>query len=206
MLWVYDNSICDDLKNSFDKSVADPVVKVLDPESSISLAAQLADDDIRFPIIAILRNPEYAIDTQLSNFTAMHRGVATVIDPKTNNLYYERSIPVSLNYTLSVIHTNTTDVDELVKELIFKYTSMYFLSIRLPYEGNRKLRFGVEIDTSRSINRVSAVNELLSSGKLYESEIPLVTRGCRLITYVPKHLQTFEYDITALSDEQFKNL
>lgn len=115
-------------------------------------------------------------------------------------------MPIKLGYSLNIIGTNTVDVDELVKEILFKYSDMYFLTIRLPYEGERKLRFGIEFDRQGSIEKRSGVVEMINEGKLYETAIPLQTRGVRLITYTPKHLKTFDYNITALSPDQFKKL
>lgn len=206
MLWLYDESIADDLKKSFNTSVINPFVKVIDPDVNLSIAAQLQDDNISFPLICVIRDANYQIDTSLTNFTAMHKGVATVFDNKTNNIYYEKSMPINIGYSLNIIGTNTIDVDELVKELLFKYSDMYFLTIRLPYEGERKLRFGIEFDRQGQIERRSGVVEMINEGRLYETSISLQTRGVRLITYTPKHLKTFDYDITALSPDQFKKL
>lgn len=206
MLWLYDESIADDLRKSFNTSEIHPYVKVIDPDVNLSIAAQLQDDNISFPLICVIRDSNYQIDTDLTNFTAMHKGVATVIDTQTNNIYYEKSMPIKIGYSLNIIGTNTIDVDELVKELLFKYSDMYFLTIRLPYEGERKLRFGIELDRQGSIEKQSGLVEMISEGKLYETSIPFQLRGARLITYTPKHLKTFDYNITALSPDQFKKL
>ena len=206
MLWLYDESIADDLRKSFNTSVIHPYVKVIDPDVNLSIAAQIQNDNISFPIICVVRDDNYQVDTDLTNFTAMHKGVATVIDNKTNNIYYEKSMPIKLGYSLNIIGTNTVDVDELVKEILFKYSDMYFLTIRLPYEGARKLRFGIEFDRQGSIERRSGLAEMINEGTLYETVLPFQTRGVRMITYTPKHLKTFDYDITALSLDQFQKL
>lgn len=206
MLWLYDESIADDLRKPFNTSVIHPYVKVIDPDVNLSIAAQIQNDNISFPIICVVRDDNYQVDTDLTNFTAMHKGVATVIDNKTNNIYYEKSMPIKLGYSLNIIGTNTVDVDELVKEILFKYSDMYFLTIRLPYEGARKLRFGIEFDRQGSIERRSGVAEMINEGTLYETVLPFQTRGVRMITYTPKHLKTFDYDITALSLDQFQKL
>ena len=85
MLWLYDESIAEDLRRSFNTAVIQPYVKVIDPDVNLSIAAQLQDDNISFPIICVVRNSDYQVDTDLTNFTAMHTGVATVFDNKTNN-------------------------------------------------------------------------------------------------------------------------
>ena len=148
MLWLYDNAIADDLRESFnsDENGNAPFVKVIDPDVGIPLAAQLQNDQIHFPVVCVVRSPDYQIDTSLSNFTAMHKGSLAGYDSNTNELYYEKSIPIELKYTITILHTNTTDIDEIVRELLFKYNDMYFLTIKAPYEAKRKIRFGFEYD------------------------------------------------------------
>lgn len=202
MLYLYDNAIVDDLKSSFSSEYSDIFVKAVDPGISIPIAAQLQDDNISFPLICVIRQSDYQIDTQLRNFTAMHKGVVTVFDKENNLLYHEKSIPISLRYVLTIVGTDTAQVDELVRELIFKYTDMYFCRITLPYESDRQIRFGVEIDVDSSIERNSGVVERYSDGTLYETQIPLITRGCRLFSYTPVKLRNVQYDIEAYSKQQ----
>ena len=131
MIYLYDDAIVDDLRKSFQvpDGSSEPVVKVVDPEGIPSLAAQVQEDKIQFPIIALKRRPGVTIDTDRTNFTRIKKGVQSVIDPATNQLYYEKAVPIVLEYEMSVLATRTADQDELVRELLFKYTSMYFLTI-----------------------------------------------------------------------------
>lgn len=196
MIYLYDEAIVNDLMKSFNpNAVKNPVVCVVPPERVIDIAAQLQNDEISFPLVALTRNEDISIDTNLTNFTRMHKGVAAVVDPKTNNLYYEQAIPLKLEYALTVLTTNTADMDELVRELIFKYTRMYFLTITLPYEGQRKVRFGITIDTDSSIERSSGVVEYLESGQLYQSIIHLRCEGCVYVKYTPVHLKRTAHEI-----------
>lgn len=192
MLYLYDNSIVDDLKRSFNPGLSgSPVVKALDEDGLISVAAQIQNDEITFPLIAVVRG-DPKIDTDRTNFTLMHRGTAKVFDNETNMLYYEKAIPINLGYTLTVLTTNSADRDELVRELIFKYTSMYFLSIRLPYESDRLMRFGVRIDTDREIENESGSAEYLQDGHIYQTLIPLSLDGAMLFHYTPAKLANFK--------------
>lgn len=206
MIYLYDEAIVNDLKKSFNpNAVENPVVSVVSPERVVDIAAQLQNDEISFPLVALTRNEDISIDTNLTNFTRMHKGVAAVVDPKTNNLYYEQAIPLKLNYALTVLTTNTADMDELVRELIFKYTRMYFLTITLPYEGQRKVRFGITIDTDSDIERSSGVVEYLESGQLYQSIIHLHCEGCVYVKYTPVHLKRTAHEIvTAVPTTQNK--
>ena len=154
MLYLYDSAVCSDLERSFNP-MADgqqPVVKVVGPDAIIGLAAQIQEDKIGFPIIAVTRN-EYQIDSNRTNFTRSHFGIASVLDKETNNLYYEKTIPITLSYNLTLLTTNQADMDELIREILFKYTNMYFLTIKLPYESDRKVRFGISINGNTNIEQ-----------------------------------------------------
>lgn len=200
MLYKYDNAIVDDLKRSFNpENVPNPVVSVISPDQIVGLAAQLQNDSIKLPIIALTRNQEQ-IDSSRTNFTSMHRGVATVIDNETNELYHEKVIPITLSYNLTIITSNTADMDEMIRELMFKYINMYFLTIKLPYESDRKIRFGVSLSKDSEIDRTSGVSEYRSEGKLYQSILTLNCEGAVLVSYSPVKLKRLEYEIDPVSN------
>lgn len=190
MIYLYDNAICDDLRSSFNRNnVENPVVTVISSEQAISIAAQIQDDRLSFPIVALIRRPNSVqIDSTRMNFSRAHFGIGTVIDKETNNIYYEKVLPVTLEYSLTVLTTNIIDRDEIIRELLFKYVNMYFLSIRLPYEADRVVRFGVRITTETDIDYSSGTPEYLQNGSLYQAIIPLRCDGCVLVTYTPAHL------------------
>ena len=196
MLWCYDNAIVDDLKQSFNTTLEDnPVVSVVPPEDVVSIAAQLQDDKIRFPIIAVAREKTIPIDNTLTNFTRLHSGVATVFDKDKNELYYEKSTPIKLEYNLVCMSTNTADVDELIRELIFKYTQQYFITIDVPYESKRRIRFGVRIDNNADIEWYSTTSEYLNEGKLHSAGVKLYIDGAVLLTYTPVKLRRFSEEV-----------
>lgn len=195
MLYNYDNALAKDLENSFNSSIC---VKVVDAEKGIDLAAQAENDEISFPLVLLTRYPDAPIDKNRYNFTRAHKGVATVIDKEKNELYFEKAIPVDLKYDLTILTTNTADRDELVKELIFKYTSMYFVSMDLPYESTRKIRFGVSVDVESEISNKSGVLDYLDSGTVYQSIIPLRCEGCVMLSYTPVKLKRSQLEVQPL--------
>jgi len=199
MIYIYDNALTEDLLDSFNpERVPNPVVKVVDPESAIDLAAQIQNDDITFPIVAIFRNQNIQISGERINFTRVHGGVAAGFDNETNNFFKERAIPINLGYTLTVLTTRMADMDEIIRELLFKYTSMYFLDVVLPYEVPRKSRFGIRIEPGTDINYSSTTNAYNKNGKLYQAEIPLICDGAVLVSYTEQKLQRA---VTELGDD-----
>lgn len=190
MLYLYDNAIADDLRRSFNPSSdVNPEVKVVDAEGVLSLIAQMQEDKISFPIVVLTRHEDTSVDNTRTNFTRMHKGVVAVIDSDTNNLYYEKVIPIKLSYDLTILATNTADMDELVKELLFKYLSMYFIKFTLPYECKRPVRFGVSIDPETEISRKSGQFEYIEGGTLHQTIITLKCDGAVLVSYTPAKLR-----------------
>lgn len=190
MLWVYDNAITADLSSCISSdSNANPVVKVMGDDGMMGVLAQLQEDKIKFPAMFLNRHADTPLDPARYNFTRLHKGVATTYDPEKNNIYFEKAAPVNLSYDLHVLTTNTIDMDEVIKELLFRYSSMYYLTIQVPYESKRKLRFGVSIDPDTEIQRKSGTFEYIESGKLYESIIELKCQGAVFLSYTPRHLQ-----------------
>ena len=199
MIYIYDRAIVGDLTKSFNpENVDNPVVRVIDPEGIVGLAAQIKNDEITYPIVALSRNSDLGINQDLMNFTRLHSGVASVIDKDTNNVYQEKVVPITLNYTMSLITTNVADMDELIKEVIFKYSQMYFLRIRLPYECKRTIRFGIIVPPNTTFETKSKTFDYLSAGKLYETDIPLHCEGAVLVYYTPQHLTRISHDIESV--------
>lgn len=195
MLYLYDEAVVADLKRSFNsENMGESSVRVIDPEEAISVLAQLQDDNIKLPAVIVTRDLDTPIDQDRWNFTRLHQGVVSVFDSKHNDIYYERSIPVKVGYRITVLTTNTADMDELIRELLFKYSTMYFLTIRLPYEADRKMRFGIVVDFDQDIERKSGRLEYGQSGQLYQTIIPLRCEGCSLLSYTPRRLQRVELE------------
>lgn len=188
MLYLYDEALANDLAKCIDPSGGmNPNVKVIGADGIVPIMAQLQEDKIQFPLICIFRN-DAPIDTRRTNFTAMKFGVATVVDPDTHMIYNEKVIPVNLSYDLTILATNTVDMDEIVKELIFHYNQVYFVTIKnLPYESNRSLRFGVRVN-EESIKRTSGAVENMQAGTLYQTQMTLECDGAVLLSYTPRHL------------------
>lgn len=200
MIYLYDEQLVADLEHSLnmpDNSA--PVVKVIDPEHIIGLAAQIQNDEIQLPLIAVERK-DYFVDTDRTNFTMQHAGTSVIIDNKTNMIYNEKVMPVNLQYTLTVLTSNQEDMDEIIKELIFKYTNMYYLTIKVPYEVShldRKLRFGVRIERPDAIEKRSGASQYMESGQLFQATIPLICDGAVLLSYTPHHMPRYSYEVNA---------
>lgn len=198
MLHIYDDAIVEDLRSCIDPDHGlNNTVKVMGENGVMGVFAQLQEDKIKFPALFLERDGDTPLDQDRYNFSRMHKGVPACIDPETNTLYIEKVIPVNLNYKLHILTTNTVDKDELVKELLFRYSSMYYITAEVPYESKRRIRFGVAIKPDTSVSSKSGFSEYIESGKLYESIIELECQGAVFISYTPRRMQKAVTDIKA---------
>lgn len=193
MLYLYDDALVDDIKKSINSDNANPNVVMSDPDTYQGILSQIQNDTITYPLILVKRDDDMQVITELNNFSRSHFGFPMAFDNKTNNLYFERSLPIDLQYTISIISTNVADTDELARELFYKYLSQYYLTIRLPYEADRKIRFGIEVELGYGIKRESGSFEYIKSGSLYQSTIHLKTNGCVYLSYTERHLKRQVY-------------
>ena len=201
MLYLYDQALADDLSRCISPDGGmNPNIKVIGADGIVPIIAQMQEDKIQFPLICLFRN-DAPIDTRRTNFTAMKCGVATVVDPDTHMIYSEKVVPVNLSYDLTILATNTVDMDEIVKELIFHYNQVYFVTIRnLPYESKRSLRFGVRVNED-SIKRTSGAVENMQAGTLYQTQLTLECDGAVLLSYTPRHLMRIgDAEVTAVDN------
>ena len=203
MLYLYDRELVDNLKSSLTDEVNKNVF-LTDAENYPGIVAQIQNDTISYPLILLHRDDDTPILTDLMNFTRYKFGVPCVFDTETNNVYYERALPVDVNYTLRIVSHNVADTDELARELFYKYLSMYYLTIRVPYESDRKIRFGVQVDADYGIKRESGSFEYISTGALYQSTMRLHTEGCVSLTYTPRHLTRNVIDTDTIGVENPK--
>ena len=187
MIYLYDNAIVDDLKQSFNpQNVPNPVVSVVGPDHILEVAAQLHNDEIKLPIVALGRSDDINYDMSRYNFTRAKKGVIAEYDTKENLVYLEKAIPIHLNYNMTVLTSNQVDMDELVKELIFKYTQEYFLTIYTPYEAKRPIHFGIQLIPDSEIEQSSSSKDYWEKGSLHQSIIHLECHGCVLLSYTPR--------------------
>lgn len=197
MIYCYDDAIAEDLSKCIDPTKANNVIKITGEDAVMQLIAQISEDKIQFPCICLSRPDNIEIDSSRTNFTAMKKGVPVVFESDEHNVYLEKVVPIKLQYSITVLTTNAIDMDEIVRELLFKYYETYFLTMTVPYESKRKVRFGVTIPQGANIQKKSSTGEYLTTGSLYQSIIPLDVEGAVLVSYTPKHiLREVKHDVT----------
>lgn len=195
MIYLYDKAVVDDLKTSFNPdNVPNPVVSVIGPDHILEIAAQLQEDNIQLPIVALSRGDNIEYDMSRYNFTRAKKGIIAEYDSTQNEVYLEKSIPINLKYDMTVLTSNQADMDELVRELLFKYTQQYFLCIRTPYEAKRPIRFGIQIIPDSGIEQTSSSKDYWEKGSLYQSILHLECHGCVLLSYTPRKVTNLGLD------------
>lgn len=202
MLYLYDRAIVDDIRQSINSENANPNVFISDAETYPGIFAQMQNDTITYPLILVERDENMEIITDLVNFTRAHKGIPAAFDSETNTIYNERALPVNIAYTVRILSTNKADVDELSRELFYKYLSMYYLTIQLPYESDRKIRFGIATDYGYGMKAESCNPKYLQDGSLYQTTLHFNTHGCVMLSYTGRHVERTVYNTKDIKIER----
>ena len=173
MMTLYDKSIVNALMRRFNQDASQGVVvNIISPEYIEGLDSQIREGKCRFPVVALVRKDmPYSIDTGRTIYTTIPKGkVYTQADVKNYYTEPEGFVPIKQPYSLTVLTTDTAQMEAIVKAIQELLSNMKFLSIDHPTRANEKIRFGVVVDSTREIQKSS-------SGQMHQTIIPLSCEG-----------------------------
>ena len=84
MLYLYDRAICKDLEQSFTDDMGTSAVKVVSPEQTSAVIAQIKEDKVQLPMISLIRDSDIPIDKSRLNLARAHNGISAVFDKENN--------------------------------------------------------------------------------------------------------------------------
>lgn len=148
MVYLYDNAIIQDLR----RIINDNRVTITPYDNLIRTIAKSENDIITLPIISIARNGWSIRDERphAMKFTGEFSGLDDNKD--VVNTY---AIPIRIDYTMDVFTKTRLDNDNILRELIFYYSTNPTLSITIPYgltaNKNFNIIFGNDIEDNSDI-------------------------------------------------------
>lgn len=138
---LYDKAIIEHFRSVLD----DERIHILPVEHAIRFTAQLAKDDVKFPLISTTRL-SYSIRTSDINFHAMkHGGYQNRNSDGTNT--FAQVIPIRINYQMDIFTVDKRTGDELVRELVFHIMQNPTLEVEVPYGLSMEHKFNLFLDS-----------------------------------------------------------
>jgi hypothetical protein len=195
MTHLYDTAIANYLQERL-KASGNPDyvdVKVYRPENIHELVALIKNDTVPLPVVSLVRTAE-PVDRQRYNFAREKFGFPVRIDTEgnCNEVIYEYSIPIALEYSLQVMADRTWLADEIIRSLWACLRRRYFHELEAPYGIKRKISFGLECGDD--IVSQTGSSEYHAVGTLYQKSVPLWTNGAVMLFSDKRKIMHLELD------------
>lgn len=179
MIQLYDEAILDWLTGSFNDEV-----KIVPVADYWRVIAMYKEQQLQLPAICISRNNQ-SIDTELKSWTMSRMGL---VDKVSNHrLVTEQSLPLLLNYNLTLLATKQDDIDELTSEVIFLIINKPRIAITIPYGSEHDVFANVDIDGQ--VQDSSLRDTFSDTGILYQSIIPIKVIGANVFNIENRRLR-----------------
>jgi hypothetical protein len=194
MIHLYDTAIANYLQERLASSGNPDYknVKVYRPENIHELVALLKGDTVPLPVVSLVRTAE-PVDRERYNFAREKFGFPVNVNPDNKNeVVFEYSIPIALEYSLQVMSEKTWLADEIIRSLWACLRRRYFHEIKAPYGINRKISFGLECGDDIVIQTGSS--EYHAAGTLYQKSVPLWTNGAVMLFSDKRKIMHLELD------------
>ena len=141
MFYLYDTALVNDLRSVFN----DQRIYICPPELVFKTIGRLNEDDIKMPMISLLRTGASILD---SSHPMRFSGSLSAIHPDENTYETLRAIPIRINYLLDVWTKHREENDNIIRELIFYYMTHPTLQITIPYGVDLKHNFNIFFDNN----------------------------------------------------------
>lgn len=168
----YDDAIVAEFRKLFN----DNTISIIPPENAIRHISQLQKDNVRFPMISIMRTG-YSIVSSNVNHTAKMIGSFTIRDGKNNNIFAQ-TIPIRIEYQLDIFTVERWTCDEISRELIFYFYQSPTLVAHFPYGLDIDHNFNLFLEDDITDN--SDTVEHINKGVMFRNTLTFYTDDARL--------------------------
>lgn len=172
-VYKYDESIINNLR----KIINDDRIYIVPTDNVFSLIARLSSDEIKLPLISLTRIG-WSLSDNKSHVLKFDGAKAEFEYSDADKEEIEsikslQSIPISINYQMDIWTKDRIDNDNLLRELIFYYSTHPTLLVDIEYDLNIKHRFNIFFDGDIIDN--SDIVEHKNRGEYYRQTIGLYT-------------------------------
>lgn len=185
MIQLYDEALLDYLVNSFSNDV-----KIVPVSEFWRVIAMHKENSLQLPSICISRSNQ-AVDPELKSWVTSRMGMIDRVEK--HRLVTEQSMPISLNYNLTLLATKQDDIDELTSEVIFLIVNKPRVTITIPYGSNRNVN--AQISMSGDITEGSLRDTFSDTGILYQTVIPIRMIGANLYNIENRNLRYLRWEL-----------
>lgn len=191
MVYEYDRSIVEDLR--YITKDSKKTINIIPPSEYFNLVATLRSDDIKLPLISLVR-PSWSLIGSKKPQAMIFDGVIVKDDKENDIVRSIQAIPIIINYQLDIWTDNRLENDMIMRELIWNYTLNPTLEICIPYKDiDYKHTFNIFFNDEIEDN--SDIQEHKNLGRLFRQTITFYTDDAYLWKVKDRRHTKFHVDI-----------
>lgn len=179
--YLYDQAVVDRLR----KITGDGRIHVIDPDQAVTFLAQFSKDKVKFPAIVLSRKSVSLLDYK-NQVVALKGQTARV--GEDNILVKAKLIPMRIEWNLDIYTVDRYSCDEIVRELIFYFTSSPRFEVEVPYQLDIKQNFDVFLSPEIADN--TDLIEFPNRGEFFRETLSLWTENAHMFSS-HRQYQTF---------------
>lgn len=164
-------------------------LRVLSPDESSRLMQLKADESndasIKLPIISISRNKDIEIESAIKQNKSFD-GLIIGKDENTSTTIHLNVIPIKTTYQLDIYTKTRKEVDEYVRQYLFKLINNPQIIIEIPYNGYI-VRHTANLRVLNTISDTSDIPTHIFNGQFYKWTIQLELQDGFLFSIPQKH-------------------
>lgn len=168
----YDEAITQKIKNWLADSSK---LRVLSPDDTNRLIQLSADDTkdkpLKLPIIAISRNKDIELESAIKQNKSFD-GFILNKDSQTATTVHMNVIPIKTTYQLDIYTKKRIEVDEYVRQYLFKLINNPQIVVEIPYNGCT-IRHTANLRVLNTISDTSDIPTHIFAGQFYKWTIQL---------------------------------
>lgn len=179
MIQLYDEALHDTLVDSFNS-----FVKIVPVAEFWRVIAMHEENRLQLPAICISRSNQ-TVDNEMKSWITSRMGLVDRISK--HKAVTEQTIPLVLNYNLTLLATKQHDIDELTSEVIFLIVNKPRITITVPYGSGRTIN--AQMSISGEVTDNSLRDTFSDTGILYQTIIPLRLIGANIFNIEKRNLR-----------------
>ena len=191
MIQLYDEALLDYLTYNFSDNV-----KIVPVAEYWRVIAMHKENSLQLPSICISRSNQ-AVDPELKSWVTSRMGMIDRVEK--HRLITEQSMPISLNYNLTLLATKQDDIDELTSEVIFLIVNNPRVTITIPYGSNRNVN--AQISMTSDVTEASLRDTFSDTGILYQTIIPIRLIGANIYNIENRNLKYLRWELGIENNE-----
>lgn len=179
-VYLYDNALVEKLKSV----TQDSRIRVIPPEDTISLLAQIDKDKVEFPAIIVTRG-QVSLFQNTRNQYAYLKGESVRLN-EDSTVTKIKPLPMRITWTINIYAVDRYSCDEITRELVFYLMTYPRCFVQVPYGIDVPQNFDLILDNDIEDN--SDLANFSELGEYFRETLTVYTENAHMFSSGRRYL------------------